>query len=244
MIYRARARQMGYGRPLGVLMLEENIPCPPGTPGNPTTFSCPVYYEIVRGVGIASLKRADGGGSRAAFLEAAHRLVERDVCAITGNCGLMIVHQDEIARDVRVPVFMSSLLQLPWIQRTLAPGAAIGVVASTASSLSAAHLELAARGVELNLALTSMEGRPHFRSAIVEECGVLDADAVCLEVLEVARDLVGERADVRAILFECTDLPPYAAQVQEETGLPVFDITTLAEYVMSGLRRERFRGVY
>ena len=244
MIYRARARQMGYGRPLGVLMLEENIPCPPGTPGNPTTFSCPVYYEIVRGVGIASLKRADGEDSLGAFLEAAHRLMDRDVCAITGNCGLMIVHQDAIARHVPVPVFMSSLLQLPWIQWTLGPGAAIGVVASTASSLSVAHLELAARGVELNVALTSMEGKPHFRSAIVEERGVLDADAVCLEVRAVVRDLARERSDLAAILFECADLPPYAAKVQEEIGLPVFDITTLAEYVMSGLRRERFRGVY
>src|SRR5271170_4832038 len=42
MIYRAHERQLSYGRPIGILTLEEHIPCPPGTPGNPTTFAHPV----------------------------------------------------------------------------------------------------------------------------------------------------------------------------------------------------------
>lgn len=244
MIYRARKHQTGYGRPIGVLMLEESIPCPPGTPGNPTTFSCPVYYEIVRGVGIDRLKRADGGGSFDAFLDASRRLLERGVCAITGNCGLMIVHQEALARSVPVPVFMSSLLQLPWLQHIYGPAAAIGVVASTARSLSAEHVELASRGTTLKLIMTSMEGKPNFHAAVVQESGTLDTDAVCDEVLEVVRSLLRERPDVEAVVFECADLPPYAAAVQEATGLPVFDITTLTEYVVSGLRRSRFQGVY
>ena len=244
MIYRARPRQMGYGRPIGVLMLEENIPCPPGTPGNPTTFSCPAYYEIVRGVGIDSLRRPDGGGSLTAFLEASRRLLDRDVRAITGNCGLMIVHQETLARALPIPVFMSSLLQLPWLQLLYGPDAAIGVIASTARSLSAAHLELACRGARLNLLLTSMEGKPHFTAAVVQESGTLDTEAVRLEVLEVVSELRREHPEVDVIVFECADLPPYAAAVQEDTGLAVFDITTLVEYGVSGLRRRRFDGVF
>ena len=225
-------------------MLEENIPCPPGVPGNPTTFSCPVHYEIVRGVGIDSLKLADGGGSFDAFLDASRRLLERGVCAITGNCGLMIVHQEALARNVAVPVFMSSLLQLPWLQHIFGPAAAIGVVASTARSLSAAHVALAGRGTPLRLVMTSMEGKPNFHAAVVRESGTLDTDAVCGEVLEVVRSLLRQHPEVEAVVFECADLPPYAAAVQEATGVPVFDITTLVEYVASGLRRRRFQGVY
>ena len=242
MIYRARPRQMGYGRPVGVLMLAENIPCPPGTPGNATTFSCPVYYEIVHGVGIDSLRRPEGGAGVDAFLEAADRLMARDVCAITGNCGLMIVHQDAIARHVPVPVAMSSLLQLPWLQHMYGPAASIGVIASTAQSLRAEHLALVGGGARV--ALTSMEGKPNFHAAVVQESGVLDTDAVCREVMEVARDLVAEHPDVAAIVFECADLPPYAAAVQEQTGRAVFDITSLVEYMAGGLRRRRFDGAY
>jgi len=32
---------------------------------------------------------------------------------------------------------------------------------------------------------------------------------------------------VRAIVLECTNLPPYADAVRDATGLPVHDITTL-----------------
>ena len=55
MIYRARKQQLDYGRPIGIMALEEHIPCPPGVPGNPTTFDFPVCYEIVRGVSAAEL---------------------------------------------------------------------------------------------------------------------------------------------------------------------------------------------
>src|SRR5258708_2871070 len=33
MIYRAREPQTSYGRPIGILILEQQIPGPPGTPG-------------------------------------------------------------------------------------------------------------------------------------------------------------------------------------------------------------------
>ena len=58
MQYIARQQQQGYGRPLGILVLKERIPCPPGTPGNPTTFPFPVIYECVEGVAASQLRDA------------------------------------------------------------------------------------------------------------------------------------------------------------------------------------------
>jgi len=60
----------------------------------------------------------------------------------------------------------------------------------------------------------------------------------------VTQRLVQENEDIKAILFECTDLPPYAAAVQEVVGLPVFDFSTLVNYVFSALVRRRFDGIY
>ena len=42
-----------------------------------------------------------------------------------------------------------------------------------------------------------------------------------------AERLVTRRPDVRAIVLECTNLPPYADAVRDAIGLPVHDITTL-----------------
>ena len=63
-------------------------------------------------------------------------------------------------------------------------------------------------------------------------------------MVEVAQALVREHPEVKALLFECVDLPPYAHAVQEAVGLPVFDITTLIGHFRSALVRYPFTGVY
>jgi hypothetical protein len=243
MIYRARKRQTSYGQPVGILLLEELIPCPPGTPGNPTTFSHPVCYEVVRGVTTESLSDPQGGAQER-LIAAGRTLVERGACAVAGNCGLMIAHQDALARALEVPVFLSSLLQLPWIARMLAPSAVIGIIASSRKSLTDAHLRVASAASELRTAVATMDGREHFRSAVVDQRGELDFERVEAEVVDVAKALVWEHPAVKAILFECVDLPPYAHAVQQAVGLPVFDITTLIAYIHSAMTRTAFSGVY
>jgi Asp/Glu/hydantoin racemase len=55
------------------------------------------------------------------------------------------------------------------------------------------------------------------------------------EHFRVARRLVAEHPDVGAIVLECTNMPPYTADIQRETGLPVFDIVSLVNMVHAGL---------
>jgi len=243
MMYRVRERQMSYGRPMGIIVLEEHIPCPPGTPGNPTTFGYPVCYETARGVSTTALRQSAPGGLDS-FIAAGQRLVERGAWAVAGNCGLMIVHQRALARALAVPVLLSSLIQVPLIARMLAPDAAIGVLVSGTNSLNAEHLRLARDGCEARIVVASMEGQRHFTSAVRDERGELDFGAVTAEAVEVARALIVRHPEVKALLFECVDLPPYAHAVQEEVGLPVFDITTLIDHFHAALVRNPFKGVY
>ena len=243
MIYRAREPQTRYGRPIGIIVLEERIPCPPGTPGNPTTFPFPVCYEVARGVSTSALRQAQPAGLES-FLAAGQRLLERGAWAIAGNCGLMIVHQQALARALPVPILLSSLLQVPLIARMLAPDAAIGVVVSGENSLNAEHLKLARNGGHARIVLASMQGKPHFTAAVCDERGELDFEGVTAEAVEVAQALVRDHPEVKALLFECVDLPPYAHAVQEALGLPVFDITTLIGHFHSALVRKPFIGVY
>ncbi len=72
--------------------------------------------------------------------------------------------------------------------------------------------------------------------------GTLDFQAVRQEVVEAAEGLVAGNESVGAILFECTDLPPYASAVRDAVGLPVFDISTLIGFVHSGVVRRPFSG--
>jgi len=243
MQYIARQQQQGYGRPLGILVLKERIPCPPGTPGNPTTFPFPVIYECVEGVAASQLRDATHPGGLGAFIKAAQVLVDKGVRAILGGCGLMIVHQRELARAIPVPVLSSSLLQLPLIAATLATEAQIGVIASSRTSLSDEHLKLGGIS-EGRAVLVGMDGKPCFAAAVMQESGVLDFEGTRDEVIAVGRALVADHPRVAAVLLECVDLPPYAAALQDALGLPVFDITTLAAWGAAGVRRSNFAGDY
>lgn len=241
MIYKVRTLQMSYGRPIGIITLEENIPCPPGTPGNPTTFSHPVCYEIVRGMSVLDTSNPAGLES---VIAAGRVLVERGACAIAGNCGRMIVYQDQLAAALPVPVFLSSLMQLPFIARMYGPESTVGIIASSSNSLKDEHLRAASAGTRLRTVVTSMDGKKHFCDAVNSQNGELNFEEVQAEVIEVAQELVKKHPDLKAIVFECVDLPPYANAVQEAVSLPVFDITTLIGHAYSALVRKPFSGVY
>ena len=47
--------------------------------------------------------------------------------------------------------------------------------------------------------------------------------------------------EVGAIVLECTNLPPYAAALRAELGVPVFDIYSMISWFHAGLRPRVFR---
>jgi Asp/Glu/hydantoin racemase len=47
--------------------------------------------------------------------------------------------------------------------------------------------------------------------------------------------------DIGAFVLECAVMPVFADRIQEETGLPVFDITSLANMMVESLRRKPFQ---
>lgn len=242
MIYSVKAGQITFGQPIGIIMMESFMPFPPGTPGNATTFSYPVLYERVREADMEHLVYEGDEALLEPMLEAGRRLVRAGVRTVTGNCGFMILFQEALSRELPVPVFMSSLLQLPFVARLLKPDEAVGIISASERSLSPKHMQIALGGAEANYVIAGMEEQPAFHAAIHAEVGELDFERVEREVVEVAESLVEEHHNVKALLFECTDLPPYAAAVQEATGLPVFDYSTMIDYVFSAVVRERFEG--
>ena len=243
MIYKAQKGQVSYGEPIGIILMDSFMPFPPGCPGNASTFPFPVRYSIVRGASMERLVYQGDPALLQPFIDAGWDLVREGVKAITGNCGFMVLYQDMLAKEFPVPVFMSSLLQLPFIIRMLRPGEQVGIVTASRKSLTDRHLTAATGGsADIPVKIAGMEDQKYFHAAIHAEVGELDFEKVEAEVVEVTRDLVAQNDNIRAILFECTDLPPYAAATQAAVNLPVFDFSTMINYVFSSLVRNRFQG--
>jgi Asp/Glu/hydantoin racemase len=224
-----------YGFAVGILMLDTQFPRIPGDMGNASTFPFPVRYQRVEGADPDLVVRRGAAGLLPAFIEGAHQLQHEGVGAITTNCGFLVKFQRELAAAVRVPVFTSSLLLVPLVHRLLQPGRRVGIMTVNAAGLTQEHLTGAGIGSDMPIAVAGMETEKEFTRVLLGNELVLDVDAAREEHVRVARRLVAEHSDIGAIVLECTNMPPYAADIQRETGLPVFDIVSLVTMVHAAL---------
>jgi Asp/Glu/hydantoin racemase len=232
---RVRGGYNQYGITVGILMLDTRFPRIPGDMGNAATFPFPVRYHRVPGAGPDLVVRRGAAGLLPAFVEGARQLESEGVGAITTNCGFLAAFQRELAASVRVPVFTSSLLLVPLVHRMLPPGRRVGIMTVSAATLGPDHLEGAGIGRDIPVAVTGLEAEKEFTRVLLDDELVLDVDVAREEHVRVARRLVAENPDVGAIVLECTNMPPYSADIQRETGLPVFDIVSLVTLVHGAL---------
>ncbi len=74
--------------------------------------------------------------------------------------------------------------------------------------------------------------------------GVGGYNAATLEngLIELAKQMIEENPDIGAFLLECTLFPTHARAVQEAVRLPVYDFTTLINWVYSAIVRRSFPG--
>jgi Asp/Glu/hydantoin racemase len=236
----ARGGKAIYGAPLGILMLDAKFPRICGDMGNAETWPFPVRYRVVRGASPERVVLNAAEGLLPAFLDAAAELVSDGAEAITTNCGFLSLFQQRLAAHVRVPVATSALIQVPWVQATLPPGRRVGVLTIAAESLTQLHLEAA--GVPLDTPVIGIEeGDEFFRVLILGETVDLDIDLARQDILKAGRRLVDEHPDVGAVVLECTNMPPYAADLREALGIPIFDIYTLISWWHSGIRPRGFK---
>ncbi|MBF0229113.1 MAG: aspartate/glutamate racemase family protein [Desulfamplus sp.] len=235
-----RLQQAWYGESIGILILDASYPCIPGNIGNATTFPFPVRYEKVEGASIDRLLNQQDPSLAVPFIDAALRLYNSGVKAITGACGFMALFQQEVSQHLDIPVFLSSLLQIPFIYQIT--GKKIGIITANASCLQLKHFTSTGISDSIPIAIAGMEEQTEFRDAILKEKGTLDSLKIQDEVVEVAIALLQRDPDIGSILLECSDLPPYAHAVQRAVGLPVFDFFTMINYLHTALVRKPFNG--
>src|SRR5258708_10442597 len=235
----ARGGKSIYGAPLGILMLEARFPRIAGDMGNGTTWPFPVLFRVVRGASPERVVLQGAKGLLPDFIAAAKDLVDLGAEGRATNCGFLSIFQEEIAAAVGVPVATSSLMQVPWVQATLPPGKRVGLVTVSSSSLTPAHLMGA--GVPLDTPVVGTEGgREFFRVLIKGAKQDLDVELARQDVVEAGKGLVARHPEIGALVLECTNMPPYAAALQEAIGLPVYDIYSMITWFHAGLRPRVF----
>lgn len=156
-----------YDMPIGILCLESLFPKPRGHMRNPLTYGFPTVTRVIRGVDIPRLLFNPTPDLLEPFIQAAKELEADGVQAITGSCGFMARFQNQIAAELHIPVFLSSLLQLPLVRLMHGEKAEIGVLTASSQALTPAHFANCATPME-SVHIRGMEGNPEFWETIIE----------------------------------------------------------------------------
>lgn len=223
-----------YGQNIGILMLDTFFPRIVGDIGNALTFPFPVNYKIVRTALPTRVVLENDPTLLPLFIDAAKELVAEGAKAITTSCGFLAFFQQELAVALPVPVFTSSLLQVPLAERLIRPDQRVVIVTANRKTLSPRHL--AGAGIRGgNYGMIGLEDKPEFFATFVQQKLSLDLEAVSEEIYSVAREIKEQFPDTGAVVLECTNLPPFRHIFQAATGCPVFDIVTLTYWLHASL---------
>lgn len=234
----ARKTQRSYGMGLGVILLDDVYPAFPGDVRNASGYPFPIQYEIARDVDIQRLVvEPDKSPCLTPLLRAAKALENMGCRAIVGECGYFAYFQRETAAHVDIPVFMSSLLQVPLAQQVIGPEKVVGILMANSQYLTDQHLVSVGIRPGSNYVvggamddLRCQEFDHLWTNGLRSEPPSADYDKAEAEFLEVAVDFFHQHPAMGAMLLECTGFPPFARALQRIIDIPVFSWGSLLDY--------------
>lgn len=241
-IYRTRPRRGSYGYPIGVLLLEQDGLFVPGDVGNAGSYDFPVFYKTVAGATIERVTQGDQALQKV-VVEAARDLEIQGVRAITSTSSAFIMFQNAAAASVRIPVFLSSLLQLKFISFLIGKNRTLGIIAADSRHLKNRVLEMNRADQDFKLVVCGMERCSEEDWTRLHEQDRLDTGKLADEIVAVARTMAIENGHLGAILLEGGMMPTYSKAVQDAVSLPVFDFMTMIDFAKNATHQTR-RGLY
>ena len=203
----------------------------PGNMLHPDTFDFDLRIARVEGADYKTIVESPSDTVLKNMIDTARMLEKEGVLAVTTSCGFNAIFQQELAAAVDIPVFTSSLIQIPMIYHSLNPKQAIGVITADKQHLTKAHFANSGIPDSIPIRIASISKVREFAKLRDNPSVVLDSALFIDQVVTVAEELVVENPEVGAIVLECTDLPPCAPAIRHATKLPVFDIVTLLRTV-------------
>jgi hypothetical protein len=243
---RARPNRRVYGMGLGVIILDDVYPGFPGDVRNASAYPFPIQYDVAEGVDIHCLVvEEDKSPCLEPLLASARRLERMGCLALAGECGYFAYFQREVAAAVRVPVFMSSLLQVPFAQQLIGPDRVVGILMANANYLTERHL--AAVGIQPGSNYVVGDAMSRFECPEFDHLwtGGLRTDPPGAEYDKAEREFIGAASsfvrrypEMAALVLECTGFPPFARALQRELAqaqidIAVFSWGTLLDYAYS-----------
>ena len=247
---KARKDHSCYGMGLGIMILDEVYPGFPGDVRNASAFPYPIQYDIVKNIDIHKLVwEPDKSQCLQPILDAAKRLEKMGCRALAAECGYFAYFQQDVAGYVDIPVFMSSLMQVPMIQQAIGPKKTVGIVAAIGKFLQKEHLINVGVNPDSNYVIAGAQdeyGCTEFdnlwNAQVRPEVPEAYFDKAQDQMIKLCKDLVAKNPAMGAIMLECTGMQPFARAIQRELDLPVYSWGTMLDYAYSVVTHRDYYG--
>lgn len=204
----------------------------PGNSTNLDSYPFPVKLVEVKGAGVETVITNPSKKLLADMIELSKKLVEEEgIEAISASCGFNAIFQEEMAAALDVPVFLSSLLQVPFVQTIVGKNKAVGIVTAKKDSLTKEHLRQCGIGDDVKTVVIGLEKNPEWNKLFDGSNAEADMAGVEKEIVGTVKNEVAEHPEIGAIVLECTDLPPFAQTLRKELGMPVFDFNSMISHM-------------
>ena len=214
------------GIKIGVIIMDTSHPLLPGNVQNALSFNFPVIYEIVSGINFTQLMMGDESCDDP-IKQAISNLENKGVNIIFGACGSFANWQTRARSYAEVPIYLSIMAQVPFILTGLPQKQKLGVMfATTKAFTDRVKSECNIKDIE-RLIIFGAEEVKEFNDFFKSEATLEDGIKLTSSIVELCIRKKKENPEIGAWLFQCSELPVYAAAVQTNTGLPVYDQTLL-----------------
>jgi hypothetical protein len=139
-----------------------------------------------------------------------------------------------------VPLFTSSLLQMPIVHRMLRPDQVIGVLTAHSEALN--PRVLAAVGADgIPHVVGGSQEAPDFYEVFVQNRDWIDTDKAEAQLVALARGMVERTPQIGAFVCEGTNFSSWGHAIQAATGRPFFDIVTMTRWVYEAVVKRPVR---
>ena len=208
---------------VSLFQLDTSFPRIPGDIGSPETWRAGLDIHVVPELSVARVINSDPGATDMTTVETAMDRARGDI--LTTSCGFLCYWQDRLAAQTARPFVSSALLALPDLRRRFADDE-LAILTFNADVLTSPAFAPSLGGFAGPVAGLAKES--HLRQVIANDLPALDRQRAEDEIVRLVDGLCAA-GGVRALLLECTNLPPYKQALKARFDIEIFDILTLID---------------
>ncbi len=206
-----------------------------GSIANPGTFNFPVLYKRIKDACYETVISNPDPKILLSMIEASKEMEATGIKAITTSCGFNSIFQKELAKNVNIPVFASTLILVPMVYEMLGENQVIGIITADKAHLTKEHLEQSGITDSIPVCIYGIDNTnayPHI--CLNARPDQFNKDEFREDIITISRTMATDN-NIGAIVLEMTLLHVFSKDIKQAVKLPVFDIVSLTNFMYQNI---------